>query len=230
MRRNPAISAAVLCGLLALVLGAPALLGRAALGPDAALDADRLYARGRRPPLPPFNDLTPICLDLPRDLAFARGLAAGRIDHWNPLTGGGAPLWAEQGGPFFPLKLPFYLYPSPRTYDVFRLLRLAFAGLGAYLLARRRGLAVGPALVAGALFELSGAMIAQLAFGSWSPTCVLPWLLLGAEMIAQRGAGRDVATAAAIVAVAASGGHPGMALAVLAAFAAAIAGHAARCW
>jgi hypothetical protein len=220
----------VLFTLLALVLTGPALLGRAALGPDAALDADALYASGRRPPPPLFNDFTPICLDLPRDLAFARGLHAGRFDHWNPLSGAGAPLWADQGGVLFPLKLPFYAASSPRTYDVFRALRLVVAGFGAYLLARRRGLGVVGALAAGALFELSGTMVAQLAFGSASATCMLPWALLGAEAIAQGGGGRPVAAAAVALGVAGSGGHPGMALVVFAAFATAIATHVLQRW
>ena len=41
-----------------------------------------------------------------------RQLHAGRLPGWNPLSAAGAPLWAEQAGPFFPLKLPFYLAPS----------------------------------------------------------------------------------------------------------------------
>jgi hypothetical protein len=228
--RHPIAAGIALFTVLALALTGPALLGLAALGPDAALDVDPLYSQGPRPRLPRFNDFTPICLDLPRDLAFARGLHAGRVDHWNPLTGAGAPLWAEQGGPFFPLKLPFYLAPSPWTYDVFRALRLIAAGLGAFLLARRRGLPLVPALAAGALFEVSGILVAQLAFGASSPTYVLPWALLGAEAIAAGGGGRSIAGAALALGVAASAGHPSLGIIVLTGFSVAIAGHALVRW
>jgi len=87
------------CTLVAVALTGPALLGRAALGPDSVLDTDALYRIGPAPPPPPTNDFTPIYYDLPRDLAVARGFRAGRLDTWNPLVGFGAPLWAEQGAP-----------------------------------------------------------------------------------------------------------------------------------
>ncbi|MEO8605448.1 MAG: hypothetical protein ABI629_22960 [bacterium] len=211
------------------MLTGPALLGRVALGPESVLDRDPLYRVGPAPPSPPTNDFTPINYDLPRDLAVAHGLRAGRLDAWNPLVGFGAPLWAEAGGPFFPLKLPFYVAPSPRSYILFLALRLIVAGLGAYLLARRRGLALVPALVAGVLFEASGALVAQIAFASASPIYVLPWAILGAEAIA-RGGARAVAGAALALGCAGLGGHPTEVLTIFAAFAVAIGAHATTWW
>src|SRR5262249_26813525 len=102
--------------LLAVILTGPALVGRAALRPDRPLDWDPLYRKGPPPPLPDTIDYSPIVLDYPGDLAFARGLGSGRLDSWNPLVGAGAPLWAEHTGPFFPLKVPFYAAPSRATY------------------------------------------------------------------------------------------------------------------
>jgi hypothetical protein len=157
----------------------------------------------------------------------AHGLRAGRLDSWNPLVGFGAPLWAEQGGPFFPLRLPFYLAPSPQSHALFLALRLVAAAFGAYLLARRRGLIPALALAAGALFEVSGALIAQLAFAASSPIYVLPWVLLGAEEIAR--AGRP-AVAALALGITGLGGHPTEVLLVFAAFAAGIGGHLAAFW
>ena len=213
-----------------MTLAAPALLGRASLAPDTFLDNDRLYATVGSPPVPRVGDFTPIVVDLPRDLAVARGLAQGRLDLWNPLAGCGAPLWAEQGGPFFPLKAPFYLAPSRRTYDLFLTLRLVLAALGAYLLARRRGLAPIAAIAAGAIFEMSGAMVAQLSFGNSSATCVLPWALLGSEVIARDRTPKAAAGAAVALGLAGNGGHPTLILLVFIAFAAAIGGHAAAAW
>src|SRR5690348_16431687 len=106
-------------GFLALAVAGPAIVGPLSLGPESVLDAQPLYRTGPPPPPPPLNDLTRAYLDLPRDLRLAGGLWRGRLERWEPLSGCGAPLWAEQGGPFFPLKLAFYLMPSRRGYDVF---------------------------------------------------------------------------------------------------------------
>jgi hypothetical protein len=224
--RNEAVRATLLLSLVVVIVAAPVISGRGAVWPESILDRDPFYATGAPPPRPVTSDLSPLEQHYPRDLAFARGLHAGRIDLWNPLAAAGAPLWAEQGGPFFPLKIPFYVAPSPATYQVYLLLRLLLAAAGAYVLARRRGLGDGPALAAAVGFEISAALIAPLPYGAASPLYVLPWVLLGALAIARAPRGRTVAGAAVALALAASGGHPTLILMVFGAFAAAIAGHA----
>ena len=215
---------------LAVILTGPALIGRAALGPDRLLDWDPLYRKGPPPPLPSATDYSPIVLDFPGDLAFALGLGSGRLDSWNPLVGGGAPLWAEHSGPFFPLKLPFYTAPSRSTYNVFLTLRLVAAGVGAYLLARRRGLAPTAAIAAGATFELSGSLLASLAFGNSSAPFMLPWVILGSFAIAETRSWRAAAGAGIALGITGSCGHPTLILMVFAAFAAAIIGHMLSSW
>src|SRR5262245_33492716 len=120
--RGPLLRATLLYLLLAVVVAWHALVGEGTLGPDAQLDQDKLYL-GQSDPFPKSADLTPILLDQPRDLLFTHGLHSGRVDTWNPLGSCGSPLWAEQGGPF-PLKLPYYLWPTSRTYGWFRALKL----------------------------------------------------------------------------------------------------------
>jgi hypothetical protein len=216
--------------LIALLLTAPALVGRGSFGADTLLDWDPLYTTGSLPPLPTIYDYSPIVLDYPRDLAFARGLHAGRLDLWNPLVAYGTPLWAEQGGPFFPLELPFYVFPTRETYHLFLALRLVLAGFGAFALGRANGLSAIGAFGAGACFELSGASVAHLAFGSASATYVLPWVVLGATALARRPAFTPAAGAAAALGLAGHGGHPTLALLGFAAFGAAVAGHAIGSW
>jgi hypothetical protein len=222
-----AILAALCCALIAVVLAMPVLRGHAALGPDKMLDFDPLYGSVQplAAPLPTMDDPTPIALDFPRDLAIAHGLRQGRLDLWNPLAACGTPLWAELGGPFFPLKLPFYLFPSRLAYEVFLLSRLAFAGLGAYLLARRRGLGTMGGIAAGAAFELCTPLLHQVRFGVYSNTFVLPWVLYGAEMLARRPSPRGAIGAAILLALGASAGHGGIALLVVGAFVAAMLMH-----
>jgi hypothetical protein len=215
---------------LAAIVGLPAVGGWRSLGPDSILDWDPLYRTGPAPARPTTSDYSPINQHYPRDLAFARGLHEGRFDLWNPLVSAGAPLWAEPGGPFFPLKLPFYLSPSPRTYAIYLALRLVLAGFGAYMLARARGLGHAAALAAGSSFELSGGSIAWLPHGVGSPLYVLPWVILGAFAIARAPGRRTVAGAAVALGLAAHGGHPTLIVMVFTAFAVAVAAHIAAAW
>lgn len=221
LARSP-LAAVAYFAALALALTDDALFGRGALGPEALLDRDALYQTGPLPVRSPLWDYTPIAIDYPRDLAFAEGLRAGRLDAWNPLAGCGTPLWADHVGPFFPLKLPFYLAPSRQTYQLFLALRLVLAAAGAYFLARWRGLGFAPSLAAGASFEVSGALLGHLAFASASPVYVLPWIVLGAGEVARRPTARAAAGAGIALGLAGHGGHPALVLLVFAAFAAAV--------
>jgi hypothetical protein len=216
--------------LLAVAVTGPALFLDRSLGPESQLDSDPLFTVGNPPPKATISDATRTDYDLPRDFAAADGFRAGRLDLWNPRVGLGVPLWAEGGAPFSPLKVPFYLMPSRRTYDLGTALRLVVAGLGAYLLARRRGLAAVPALAAGSLFELSGAMVETLPFGSAGPPCLLPWALLGAEAIARERTPAAAAGSGIALGVATNTGHPMLALGVFAGFGVAIAGHILAAW
>lgn len=216
--------AAALYVLLALVVGWRGLVGSGTIGPDAELDEDKLFRIRNASSFLKTSDLTPIILDQPRDLLFARGLHAGRIDTWNPLSSCGAPLWAEQGGPF-PLKLPFYIWPHFRAYNWFRALRLIVAGLGGWFLARRRGVSDEAALGAGALFEISGALIGHAPFAGTSATCLLPWAVSAADAIGRSGGRAAVACGALILGLAGWGGHPEIDVLVYLGFGGAVLGH-----
>jgi hypothetical protein len=217
--------------IIALVLGWPALSGRATLGPEHQLDFDPLYRSGfdlaQRPPL---MDPGAAVFDWPRDLAFARGLHQGRLDLWNPLAGCGAPLWAEQMGPFFPLRLPFYVWPSRAGYNAFLLLRLPFAALGAYLLGRARGLTAIGATTAGVTFELCDVMLPDIAIGVYSNRFLLPWVVLASALIARRPNGAMAAAAGLILGMAVSAGHPSLGVLAMLTFLAATAAYVALSW
>jgi hypothetical protein len=226
--RHAAVAA--IYALLALLLTCPALLERAAIGPENVIDSDPLYRQAAPGGLPSIGDHSPIMIDVPRDFRLAQDLRRAQLALWNPLAAFGAPLWAEQGGPFFPLKLIFYLAPSPWTYTLFLVGRLLVAALGAYALGRYLGLSFAGAFTAGALFELSGASVEALPFGATSPIYVLPWLILGAEAIARTRRAHAAAAAAVAIGVAGLGGHPTLILLTCAAFAVAIASHAVAQW
>jgi hypothetical protein len=230
IERHPILAAIVLYGAIAVALTGPALLGRASLAPDELLDWDPLYRTQPPPHFPKYADLTATVIDLSRDLTIARGLHHGRFDSWNPLSGAGAPLWTEMGGPFFPLKAIVYLVPSRRSYDFFLASRLVVAGLGSFMLARRRGLSGAAALAAGAAFEISGSLLTILPHGAFSAPYMLPWVILGSFLIAERRTAAAVVGAAVALAVTAAAGHPTLTFLVFAAFGVAMLGHAMRPW
>ena len=208
---RPLLFVTIVYIVLAIASGGPALFSNHALSGESMLEHDPVYVIDRNAPLPPLPlsaDPTPICIDYPCALAFARGLHAGRFDSWNDLTGTGVPLGVEQCGLFFPLKLLYYLAPSPWTYDLFRVLRLAFAAVGTYLLARTRGLPLGPAFVAGALFELSGTLAAFVTFGNASAPYMAPWLLLVANRLIHVPGPKVAIAAAVIIGMTGLSGHP----------------------
>jgi hypothetical protein len=205
-----------------------ALVGDGSLAPDRLLDQDTLEHPTDPPPRPRFDDTSPVLFDFPRDLSFARGLHHGRFDTWSPLVGAGQPMWADEHGPFVPFKLPFDLVPTRRGYDWFLFLRFVCGGLGAWALARRRGLGQPASAAAGTLFQFSGAMIASAAFGTVTAICLLPWMLLAARAIADDRSLGATAGAACVVGLVGNSGHPETMLLVLVAFVVAIAAHALR--
>lgn len=108
-------------------------------------------------------------------------LAAGQIPLWTPDLFMGAPLLANSqlGTFYFPNWLTIRL-AAPDAIRVSVLIHSVWAALGAYALARRAaGLAIIPALLAGALYGLGGHLgahveqINQLQGLAW-----MPWLFL----------------------------------------------------
>jgi len=230
-RTHQDVSYAAALALLTVMLTFPVLRGRASLGPEAFVDKDPIHQRAKPVPrVPTFHDPAMVQFDYPRELAIAKGLRSGRIDQWTPDVAFGSPLWAEQGGPFFPLKAPFYVAPSPYTFNLFLIIRILFAAFGAYLLARQRGLAPAPAWCAAALFQVSGTMVAQLAFTTGNGFFVLPWVLLAAQMIADDKSLRNPIIGAVALFLAGIGGHPTIGVMVFIAFCLAIAGHSIASW
>jgi hypothetical protein len=194
--------------MIAVSLTGPALLGQGSITPEGFLDKDLLYKELTEAKLRPFDDRTPIVLELGRERAVASGLSQRRIDTWNPWSGAGAPLWAEQGGPFFPTNLIYYLYPHHVTLMAALAARLVVAALGMFFLAL--ALAIYPlnALFVGALFEYSGILGAELPFADSSATYVLPWALLGAHTLCTKPGPGAVGLAGLALGIASLGGHP----------------------
>jgi hypothetical protein len=194
--------------MIAVSLTCPALLGQGSITPEGYLDKDLLYGELTEAKLRPFQDATPIVLELGRARAVASGLSQRRIDTWNPWSGAGAPLWAEQGGPFFPTNLIYYLYPHHATLMASLTARLVIAALGMFFLVRALEIHPLNALFVGALFEYSGILAAELPFANSSATYLLPWALLGAHMLCTKPGPGAVGVAGLALGIASLGGHP----------------------
>ena len=119
-------------------------------------------------------------IDFPLAVFANEALANGQLPLWNDRLGLGYPLYAEgQVAAFYPPSwLVFRLAPITAL-DVYRVLHLAFAGLGAGLLVLRlRGSRPG-AVIAVLVAVLGGGIVAKLEWHNLVAAYAwLPWILL----------------------------------------------------
>lgn len=119
-------------------------------------------------------------IDFPLAVFANEALAKGQLPLWNDRLGLGFPLYAEgQVAAFYPPSwLVFRLAPITAL-DVYRVLHLAFAGLGAGLLVLRlRGSRPG-ALIAVLVAVLGGGIVAKLEWHNLVAAYAwVPWILL----------------------------------------------------
>ncbi len=128
---------------------------------------------------------------------------------WNPLEGCGTPffaLWRTRCLSLF--SIPFHATSLLAAFHLSFLLKLIIAGWGAFYLARRWGLAIAPAMAVGVAFEVSGPVLACLAWPISDVVAWLPLLVLGTERIAMGHRDRWP-TIAVLIGLMALGGEPG---------------------
>ena len=212
-RRRDLLCLAILA-LVGGVLCEGLLRGSAGLGPEARLDGDALFGAGT-PVTRPYDDLTPLVVETPRDRRIVERLRAGHLDLWNPLQGTGVPVAPDQGGMFSPLRIVHVLWPSQGGYVLLHCLRLWIGAAGAFYLARRRGISRAGATLAGGVFGLGGGMVAQLPFLCAAPVSLLPWVLGAQDDLLRRPAAGRRAIVGVAVALTLTAGHPTLAASVL---------------
>ncbi len=107
-------------------------------------------------------------------------LKSGHFATWCPGLFAGYPLFAEtQTGPLYPPTFVlFSLLPPTLAFSWSVILHFAFAGTGAWLLARRLGAASLPAVAAGVAYELSGFLITHVVhFNLLTGAAWTPWAI-----------------------------------------------------
>ncbi|TAJ24867.1 MAG: hypothetical protein EPO68_00810, partial [Planctomycetota bacterium] len=146
----------------------------------------------------------------------SRSWNAGEAPSWNSFNYAGVPGWGNpQSGALDPQVALLVLLErlgGERAMDwgwaLLAVLRLAGAGLGAYLLARELGLGRAGAALAGCSFGLSGYLVLWLGYSLGHVPPFLPWILLGLERLRGARPVRAFALAALALAGAILGGHP----------------------
>jgi hypothetical protein len=169
-----------------------------------------LWSRGGAGP-PPGNliqsDL--VLLILPWLVRVRAAFAAGTWPLWNHLCGAGEPLLANPQSqalqPLAWLALPF---PAASAVAVTAALKVLLAFVFTYLLLRRQGFSLAPALWASLAFGLAGFLQLWLGWPLSGSAALLPLLLYGIVLVAERGWRRDCLFTAGAVAVLATVGHP----------------------
>ena len=128
---------------------------------------------------------------------------------WNPHTMAGRPFLANaQSAVFSPFSIPAYVLPLDKALAVIAMLKLFVAAFGTYLLGRALGMRFGGALLAGVVFAFGTFLVAWLAWPLGSVFALIPWLLLLTELVVRRPGPLPAAGLAAVVALAFLGGHP----------------------
>ncbi|MBM3978236.1 MAG: hypothetical protein FJ299_14775, partial [Planctomycetes bacterium] len=135
---------------------------------------------------------------------------------WNPLNYAGVPGYGNpQSGALDPqvaLLAALERVGGERAFDwgwaLLAALRIAAAGLGAYLLARELGLLQAGAALAAVAFGLSGYLVLWLGYSLGHVPPFLPWILLGLERLRGPRPARGFALAALALTGAILGGHP----------------------
>ena len=195
---------------LAVVLFAPATLG------SKVISAGRVVLQ--QPPYPPPAEPLPPADVLQSDSGFVfepdglivrRALREGRLPIWTPAASAGLPLLADQqSAPLFPLTWIGVVLPYDWSRAWINVLKLVLAALGTYLLARALALRRGPALLGGVSYGFAAYLVIWLLHPHANAYVVLPWLLLAADRLCERGTARDAALLGLGLGLAFLGGQP----------------------
>ncbi|GAC1446194.1 MAG: YfhO family protein [Pyrinomonadaceae bacterium] len=173
--------------LAPLIYFLPATLGRIVLCPD---DGWAFY--------------------LPMRVAAAHIAHGGEFPLWNPYMFGGMPLFgAIQGGVLFPPNWVFLVFSPQPAMNLTMLFAYMFAGLGTYCFARRTGMNIAGAFIAGFIWQVCGFLIAPMGhMTSIQAASLLPWLLWSIDGYGMTGRRSRAVLIALFIALQIFAGHP----------------------
>ena len=219
---RPALSAALLFGLLVLVYLWPALVRGEFLSPISMLYGSVPWTSFIPDDVGDY--LNALLADVPTAdypwrWLIRTMLHEGAFPSWNPYVFGGIPLWSNaQTGLFSLFSVPLWILPLNYGIGVGAALKLWAAGFGTWLLVRELRLGFLPALLAGVCFSFSAINIVWLTHETLpAVAALLPWMLWLVERIYRGGRLGMLVALAVATAIGLGGGHPGMQVHLLAA-------------
>jgi hypothetical protein len=178
---------AILLGILLVESAAlyPGVFLRGEVLSSSALGYGMAPWKGHRPatarPLrgnPVLSD--DLALFTPWDAAVRAALASGTAALWNPATGCGMPLLANnQSAVLAPTQVLRFVWDSPRARTVGVLLKVLVAGVGMFLLLGRWQLPLEAALLGALTWANSAVLTLWLLYPLAEVAAWFPWLLLG---------------------------------------------------
>lgn len=144
----------------------------------------------------------------PWDLEVRRHLSGGELPWVNRWAGDGSPLWANpQTALLSPFTWPRLLLGA-RGWAWTALLKLLFAGWGAWWLARTAGASRFASMISGLIFMMSGFSVVWGLHPHTNVFAVLPWLAAAAWEALRRPDRVRLTKVALFSALATAGGHP----------------------
>ncbi|MBD0281636.1 MAG: YfhO family protein [Thermoleophilaceae bacterium] len=210
LRRRPALAAALLYAVLAMLMVGPALLPGKTLS-----NSDMTWFQ------PPWVGVKPAELEMPTNTELGDapgqlqpflGYAADRVPDvplWNPHIVGGRPFLANaQSALFSPYSAPAYVLPFWTALSWIGVLKLWVSAFGMFLLGRALGMRFGGALMAGVVYAFSLWMVTWLSYPHMSVWSWIPWMLLLTDRLVRRPDVLSGAGLAAVIAAQLLGGHP----------------------
>ena len=210
-RSHPAVSAAVIYAVLAvLFVGQGLLPGRTLSGSDT-LWSFSPWAGSRPEGVPPlgFNyEQSDAAIQFQMFLQHTRA-ELPHIPLWNShIMSGRSFLASPQTAIFSPFSLPAYVLPFWSSLAVTAMMKLFTAAFGTYLLARALGMRFGGALLAGLAYGFSLFVVGWLPWPRDNVFTLVPWLLLLVLLLARRPTLLTTVGLAAVVALQFFGGMP----------------------
>ena len=209
LRRRPALAAALIFGVLAILFVGPGLLPGKTLSNSDALWFEPPWVGVKpgeleRPSNPELGDAPRYVQPFLRSAADA--LPGVRL--WNPNIVAGRPFQANSQSAVFSLfNLPAYILPFWTALGWIAVLKLWLAGFGTYLLARALGMSFAGALIAGVAFAFNLKLVTWLSYPAGGIWALLPWVLLATEHVVRRPGVLTASALAAVVAVQFLAGH-----------------------
>lgn len=166
----------------------------------------------------PYPELGDLVVEVYPWRAFgARHVQRGELPLWNPHVFLGAPFQAHPCSAFFDaLNWTYYLLPPRVAWSLCFLLRNFLAGLFAFLFARAVGASPAGALASALAFAFAGFMLVWRGWPQADSALWLPMVCLSVHRLRLLPGRRTVALATAAFALPLLGGHPSIALYVVA--------------